>query len=69
MGLIAVNEGTTIWSAYAQLQTYKAEIPTLLHYNAALVVSDGLQARMPSHSAPLAMRSLRYGMTFRFSKH
>ena len=40
-----------IWSAYAQLQTYKAEIPTLLHYNAALVVSDGLQARMGSLTA------------------
>jgi type I restriction enzyme R subunit len=38
----------TIWSAYAQLQTYKAEIPSLLHYNAALVVSDGLQARIGS---------------------
>jgi type I restriction enzyme, R subunit len=45
LGLIelknAADEDATIWSAYAQLQTYKAEIPTLLHYNAALVVSDG----------------------------
>lgn len=47
----ASNEDATIWSAYAQLQTYKAEIPTLLHYNAALVVSDGLQARMGSVTA------------------
>ena len=55
LGLIelknAADEDTTIWSAYAQLQTYKAEIPTLLHYNAALVVSDGLQARMGSVTA------------------
>ena len=55
LGLIelknAVNEETDIWSAYAQLQTYKAEITTLLHYNAALVVSDGLQARMGSVTA------------------
>jgi type I restriction enzyme R subunit len=55
LGLIelknAANEETDIWSAYAQLQTYKAEIPTLLHYNAALVVSDGLQARMGSITA------------------
>jgi type I restriction enzyme R subunit len=40
LGLIelknAADEDATIWSAYAQLQTYKAEIPTLLHYNAAL---------------------------------
>ena len=55
LGLIelknAADEDATIWSAYAQLQTYKAQIPTLLHYNAALVVSDGLQARMGSVTA------------------
>ena len=55
LGLIelknAAAEGATIWSAYAQLQTYKAEIPTLLQYNAALVVSDGLQARIGSLTA------------------
>src|ERR1700678_2684061 len=42
----AVDEDATIWSAYAQAQTYKAEIPSLLHYNAAIVLSDGLQARV-----------------------
>ena len=47
----AADEDATIWSAYAQLQTYKAEIPGLLAYNAALVVSDGLQARMGSITA------------------
>jgi len=47
----AADEGATIWSAYAQLQTYKAEVPSLLHYNAALVVSDGLQARVGSLTA------------------
>lgn len=47
----AADEDATIWNAYAQLQTYKAEIPSLLHYNAALVVSDGLQARMGSVTA------------------
>jgi type I restriction enzyme R subunit len=55
LGLIelknAADEDATIWSAYAQLQTYKAEITSLLHYNAALVVSDGLQARMGSITA------------------
>ena len=55
LGLIelknAADEDADIWAAYAQLQTYKAEIPTLLHYNAALVVSDGLQARMGSVTA------------------
>ena len=47
----AADEDATIWSAYAQLQTYKAEIPSLLHYNAALVMSDGLQARIGSITA------------------
>jgi type I restriction enzyme R subunit len=55
LGLIelknAASEGATIWSAYAQLQTYKAEIPTLLQYNAVMVVSDGLQARIGSLTA------------------
>ena len=55
LGLIelknAADEDATIWNAYAQLQTYKAEIPSLLHYNAALVVSDGLQARVGSVTA------------------
>jgi type I restriction enzyme R subunit len=55
LGLIelknAADENATIWSAYAQLQTYKAEIPSLLQYNAALVVSDGLQARIGSVTA------------------
>ena len=55
LGLIelknAANEDATIWDAYQQLQTYKAEISNLLHYNAALVVSDGLQARMGSLTA------------------
>jgi len=55
LGLIelknAADEDATIWSAYSQLQTYKAEIPSLLHYNAVLVVSDGLQARIGSVTA------------------
>lgn len=55
LGLIelknASDENTTIWSAYKQLQTYKAEMPSLLRYNAALVVSDGLQARLGSITA------------------
>jgi len=47
LGLIelknAMDEEATIWSAYAQLQTYKSEIPSLLQYNAVLILSDGLQ--------------------------
>ena len=55
LGLIelknAADEDATIWTAYAQLQTYKAEIPSLLQYNAVLVVSDGLEARIGSLTA------------------
>lgn len=47
----AADEAATIWNAYAQLQTYKAEVPSLLHYNELLVVSDGLQARIGSLTA------------------
>ncbi|KAB2907522.1 MAG: type I restriction endonuclease subunit R, partial [Dechloromonas sp.] len=47
----AADEDATIWTAYAQLQTYKAEIPSLLHFNELLVVSDGLQARIGSLTA------------------
>jgi type I restriction enzyme, R subunit len=47
----AADEGATIWGAYAQLQTYKTEIPSLLQYAAVLVVSDGLQARIGSVTA------------------
>ena len=47
----AADEDATIWDAYAQVQTYKSEIPSLLQYNAALVLSDGLQARIGSLTA------------------
>jgi type I restriction enzyme R subunit len=42
----AADEDATVWTAFQQLQTYQAEIPSLFAYNAALVVSDGLQARI-----------------------
>ncbi|APF36705.1 DEAD/DEAH box helicase [Chelatococcus daeguensis] len=42
----AADEDATIWTAFAQLETYQAEIPTLFLTNAVLVVSDGTQARV-----------------------
>ncbi len=42
----AVAENATIWSAWQQLQTYQSEIPSLMATNAALVVSDGVEARV-----------------------
>ena len=47
----ATDEEATIWTAWNQLQTYKGQIPSLFVYNGALVVSDGLQARMGSLTA------------------
>jgi len=41
----AASEDATIWSAFQQLQTYKAEVPALFATNAVLVVSDGVDAR------------------------
>jgi type I restriction enzyme R subunit len=40
------DEDATIWSAYQQLQTYQAQIPSFFSTNAALIVSDGVQARI-----------------------
>ena len=35
------DENATIHTAFRQLQTYKAEIPSLFAFNAAFIVSDG----------------------------
>ncbi|MFH1108566.1 MAG: type I restriction endonuclease subunit R [Planctomycetota bacterium] len=40
------DENATVWSAYQQLQTYQVQIPLLFATNAALVVSDGVQAKI-----------------------
>ncbi len=40
------DEDATVWSAYRQLQTYQAQIPSLFATNAALIASDGVQARI-----------------------
>ncbi len=45
------DEGATIWTAWQQLQTYKAELPTLFSMNAMLMVSDGVEARMGTLTA------------------
>jgi type I restriction enzyme, R subunit len=47
----AADENATIWSAFNQLQTYKQQIPTLFTWNAALVISDGVQARIGTLTA------------------
>jgi len=47
----AASEDATIWTAFQQLQTYKGEVPALFATNAALVVSDGVEARVGSLTA------------------
>ncbi len=47
----AADENATIWTAFRQLQTYKAEIPSLFTTNEVLVVSDGMEARMGTLTA------------------
>ena len=42
----AADENATVRSAWRQLQTYKSELPTLFSMNMALIVSDGLEARV-----------------------
>jgi len=40
------DESATIRKAFDQFQTYKAQIPSLFHSNALLVISDGHQAKL-----------------------
>ncbi len=48
-----IDENATISSAWRQLQTYKKEIPSLFVFNLALVISDGVKARVGSLTAGL----------------
>lgn len=47
----AAYENTTIHSAFRQVETYKAIIPSLFTYNGFVVISDGLEAKAGSISA------------------
>ena len=45
------DEDATIWTAWQQFQTYKAELPALFSMNEVLVVSDGTEARVGTLTA------------------
>jgi type I restriction enzyme R subunit len=47
----AADEKATVRSAFEQIQTYQAIIPSLFKYNAVCVISDGMEARAGSLSA------------------
>ncbi|MHB1631769.1 MAG: type I restriction endonuclease subunit R, partial [Acidithiobacillus sp.] len=46
------DANATVQKAWNQLQTYQADIPNLMAYNAVLVISDGLKAAMGCLGAP-----------------
>ena len=55
LGLIELknpaDEKATVWTAWKQIQTYKAELSNLFAFNAALIASDGVDARMGTLTA------------------
>ncbi len=55
LGLIELknpaDEKATVWTAWNQIQTYKAELSDLFAFNALLIASDGLKARMGTLTA------------------
>ena len=55
LGLIELknpaDEKATVWTAWQQIQTYRAELSDLFSFNAALIASDGVDARMGTLTA------------------
>ena len=49
-----VDENATVAKAFTQLQNYKNAIPSLFYYNAVLVASDGLDAKMGTLSSDIS---------------
>ncbi|HVO25032.1 MAG TPA: type I restriction endonuclease subunit R, partial [Candidatus Margulisiibacteriota bacterium] len=47
----AADENATVWTAFQQLQTYKAEVPVIFSTNELLVISDGVEARLGTLTA------------------
>jgi type I restriction enzyme R subunit len=48
----AADEKATIRKAYTQIQNYKKSVPSIFYYNAICVISDGIDAKTSSVSAP-----------------
>ena len=48
----ATREKATIRNAYTQIQNYKKDVPSIFFYNALCVISDGIDAKVSSLSAP-----------------
>lgn len=50
----ATDEKATILKAFQQIQTYKSTVPSIFYYNALCVISDGIDAKASSISAPFS---------------
>lgn len=50
----ATDEKATVRKAFTQIQNYKRAIPSLFYYNAICVISDGIDAKTSSLSAPFS---------------
>ena len=48
----ATSEKATIRNAYTQIQNYKKDVPSIFFYNSICVISDGIDAKVSSLSAP-----------------
>lgn len=50
----ATDEKATVLKAFQQIQTYKKAVPSIFYYNALCVISDGIDAKASSVSAPIS---------------
>ncbi|TVR78699.1 MAG: HsdR family type I site-specific deoxyribonuclease [Saprospirales bacterium] len=50
----AADENATVKSAFRQIETYKAVIPSLFTYNAFTIISDGLEAKAGTLSSGMS---------------
>ena len=48
----ATDEKATTRKAYTQIQNYQKAVPSIFHYNALCIISDGIDAAVSSVSAP-----------------
>lgn len=50
----ALDEKATLEKAYTQIRNYQIAIPTIFYYNAVCIISDGIDARTSSLTAPFS---------------
>lgn len=50
----ATDEKATVHKAFTQIQNYKKAVPSIFYYNALCIISDGIEAKASSVSAPFS---------------